>query len=494
MQTTETTGRVVIDDAVVTLDDLKGKTLDGSIGASGTLDFSGNAPRFDLKLRLRDVDVTKAPPSWQLGEVGATGRLSGNLGLKVALPSSGPDLTGTVGRAVIENGSFHGIPIKSLSLGMKAEGNDLQYATMPEGSVDRKNLDLPDAPSSPPMSIAGASQSVPRYRIELWEPVLAALPLLELASNRRGVLGWTAYAVSELVSYQVKHATGPDGGIRLPRTISTHIELEDVDLVTILEKARKFGIEIPVPIAGRLSIKASATIPLGSLRDLKGYVFRGDATLKGASIDHVDLGLVTAHLEFVDGVLDLSDFRGQLVDKPSGDDKNPPRPTLVPPSIGALPPGAFRGRLRAMISPRGKASASLEGDHLPLGELFAPVLPVPTPLSGELTLKVDASGDLGKLADARSWVLDGRLESRRIKYLQAVLDEIATDVHLKAGQIELADFAAKLSGRPLKANGGLDLAAPHRFRREALGRRLGDRRDPGICARIAPPCPGFGQG
>src|SRR6185312_6926194 len=148
---------------------------------------------------------------------------------------------------------------------------------------------------------------------------------------------------------------GKGGGLRLPRTISTKIELADVDLSTILEKARKFGIVIPVPIAGRFSLKATATIPLDSLRDLKGYVFRGDATLTGASIDHVDLGLLSAHLEFVDGVLDLSDIRGQLVEKPSGNAKNPPKPTAAPPAVGPLPPGAFRGRLHASISPRGDA-------------------------------------------------------------------------------------------------------------------------------------------
>ena len=121
LESTDTTAHVVIDDAVVKIDDLKGKALGGSIAARGTLDFSGKVPRFDLDLRLRDVDVTKAPPSWQLGEVDATGRLSGRVDLNVALEPSGPDLTGTAGRAVIENGSFQGIPVKSLSLGMKGQ-------------------------------------------------------------------------------------------------------------------------------------------------------------------------------------------------------------------------------------------------------------------------------------------------------------------------------------------------------------------------------------
>ena len=464
VESSDTTGHIVIDDALVNVEELKGKTLDGTITARGKLDFGQKVPRFDLDLRLRDIDVTKAPPSWQLGEVGATGRLSGNIDLKVGLAPSGPDLTGTVGRAVIENGSFQGIPIKSLALGVKADGNDLQYATMPEGSVDHKSLETaPIAPLTtarvePPPKSAAAGPSV-----EIWEPILAALPLIRLASNNQGIIGWTAFAVSEAVEFQLKHHSNRDGGLRLPKTISTQIELSDVDLATIVQKAEKFGIKIPVPIAGRFSLKATATIPLGSLRDLKGYAFKGDATLKGASIDHIDLGQVSAHVDLVDGMLDLSDFRGQFVDKPSGDGKNPPKPTTLPPVSGPLPAGAFRARLHASISPKGPATAKFEGDHLPLGELFAPFLPVPTPLSGELTLRMEAKADVANLDDSKSWYLEGRIDSRRIKYQDAVLDEIVSDVHLKGGHFEVSDLAAKLSGRPFTARGGIDVAAPFRY-------------------------------
>ena len=463
IESTDTTGRVAIDDALVKLDDLRGKAIDGSIAANGTLDFGEKVPRFDLALRLRGVDVAKAPPSWQLGEVGATGRLSGRVDLKVALAPVGPDLTGTTGRAVIEDGSLQGIPIKSLSLGLKADGNDLQYETLPQGSVDKDHLEQP----TPALAVAeGAGSEKPPARsdrVEIWEPVLAALPLLELASHDRGVIGWTAYAIKEIVALQVKNTSKHQGAFGLPKTISTRIELEDVDLAIILAKAKKFGIEVPVPVAGLFSIKASATIPLGSLKDLKAYAFKGDASLKAASIDHVDLGLVTAHLELADGVLELSDFRGQLVDRPEGDEKNPPKPTTLPPVAGPLPPGGFRGRVRAVISPRGPATAKLEGDHLPLGELLAPVLPHPSPLSGELTLLVEAKGDLAHLDDPKTWSVDGHAESRRIKYLDAVLDEVVTTVDVKQGWLDVTDFVAKLQGKPLKAKGGLELAPPYRY-------------------------------
>ena len=132
------------------------------------------------------------------------------------------------------------------------------------------------------------------------------------------------------------------GGIRLPKSITTQIELEDVDLKTLVDRASGMGIHIPVPVAGRLSLKATATIPLGNLRDIKDYTFRGDATLTAASIAGVDLGHVQARLALDKGVLDLTDFRGQLVDLPDGGVKGRrPEATAPVPAQGPLPPGGF---------------------------------------------------------------------------------------------------------------------------------------------------------
>ena len=296
------------------------------------------------------------------------------------------------------------------------------------------------------------------------DSVLAALPVLDLLSHQQGLFGWAAFFAKQALAFEIRHAARREkGGFRLPRTITTKIELEDVDLTTIVEKVKKFGIVLPFPVAGRFSINATATIPLGALRDIQSYAFKGDATLRGASIDHVDLGLVTAHLELADGVLELSDFRGQFVDKPSGSVNNPPKPTGDVPSAGPLPLGGFRGNLRASISPLGAASARFEGNQLPLGEIFAPVLPHPSPLSGEVTLVVDASADLGKVSDPKTWSLRGQVDSRRIKYLDAMLDEVASKVVVKEGRVEVTELAARLLGKPLKATAHVEIAAPHKY-------------------------------
>ena len=71
--------------------------------------------------------MADVPPSWQLGEAGITGLLTGKAKLHVVLSPAGADLSGSTGEAVIEGGAIQGIPVKSLRLVMHAEGDDLQF-------------------------------------------------------------------------------------------------------------------------------------------------------------------------------------------------------------------------------------------------------------------------------------------------------------------------------------------------------------------------------
>ncbi len=480
VETTDTTGEITIDDAKVQVNHLRGKAVNGTLSAAGTLDFSQNPPDLSVDLRLRGIDVTKAPAAWQLGELGATGTLTGKVDLRALLDPDGIDLTGTSGRAVIEDGSFQGIPIKALSVNMKANGKDLQFETLPENQkVDKTALEtaptVPNVPRRPvaandrekrPKNPGGKPESAKESSPldSFVEPLLSAIPLIRIITGDEGFLGFASFAVSELVEHRTNAKTTPPGSkLRLPKTITTRIELEDVDLKTILDKAAKFGIKLDFPISGRFSVKATTTIPLGSLRDLKGYAVHGDASLSKASIANVDLGELAAHLDVEDGVVNLSDFRGVLVDRPNGEIASRRQAVAAPPRTGELPSGGFRANLRAEISPRGMATAKIEGKRLPLGELFAPVLPVPTPLSGDLTIHVDAGVNLASLANPKAYRLEGNFESRRIAYQGAMLDRVASRFEIKDGHASIPEFAAQLAGKPLSARAGLDLAPPYAF-------------------------------
>jgi translocation and assembly module TamB len=421
------TGAIAIDGGLVRLQGVAGQAMGGRIRGEGTLDFRQSPAQFNLWLQLDQINVADAPKSWQLDEITSTGRLTGQAHLLIALAGQGADLTGSTGEAEVEGATSRGIPVKSLKLAMHASGTDLKYeggdgvlvTNRTERTAERNRVSEPVAPPERNRLFEPRSTGAPRT---------TSVPLF-----------------------------------RLPKTISTELELEDVDLTQILGRVEAMGVRLPLPAAGRLSLKVRATIPLGALKDLKQYAFHGEATLKAASIAGVDLGHVTARLDFEEGVLTLSQLTGRLVDLPDGGLTHRPAPTAPVPSQGALPPGGFRAQLRAELSPPGTLSASIEGQSLPIGELAAPVLPRPTPLSGLVTLQAEAEAAVNHLSDPRSWTVTGTFRSVRITYRETTLDHLATRFGVQEGRLSLMNLSAQLGGRPLKAQLLLDLKAPHDF-------------------------------
>ena len=503
---TDTTGTIAIDGGRVTVKDIKGKAIGGSVAAPrGTLDFTKPKPTFDVRLDLAGVKIAEAPPKWQLNEVGVTsGSLTGHADLKAVL-ADGVDLTGTTGEAVITGGTMQGFPVKSLTLALTAQGGDLQYEskadaaalgpigprrshdealTLSRGERGPELLSLPpgaDRGEGTPRNIRGPSPHPNLLPGGEGTGLLPLPPGEDRGGGHRGMpmteLTKVARVTPALIALQNPQApkakagvkVGVDepakkGGLRLPKSISTQIELEDVDLKSLVQKAGAMGIHVPVAVAGKLSLKAKATIPLGNLRDIKDYTFRGAATLNAASIAGVDLGHVQAKLDLDKGVLDLTDFRGQLVDLPDGGVQGRhPEATPPVPAEGPLPPGGFRGRLHAELSPPGHATAKFEAVALPAGELAAPYLPKPTPLTGHVSLDVDAAAEIATISDPKSWTASGHARSERITYQGTTLDAASTSFALKGGRVEIPDLAARLGGRPMAARLSADLAAPHSF-------------------------------
>jgi len=443
-----TTGRVIVEDTLVTFKDVSGEAIDGRVTANGSADFGKAPARFDLNLRLDRINVADAPKSWQLDEAGLTGRLSGDVRLLALLTPGGVDLSGTSGDAVVESGTIQGIPFKSLKLVMKASGNDLQYGT----SQGKTSAAVEDGSKTPqprrPDRSKAPGASLSPYQ---WLAGLAAIALQAPEAKKDAP--------------EAKNDAPRKPGVQLPKSIVTHLELEDVDIVQLVAKAKfLLGFPFPVPITGRLSLNADATIPLGKGSTIKDYQFHGDLKLTRTSIYNVDLGRVSARVDFADGAIDLTNLRGRLVDHPDGGPDNPP-PAEGPevPASGPLPPGAFRGTLHAAFSPPGKLTAKFDGNLLPLGELAAPALPRPTPLSGLATLTVRAEADLGAAGDPAAWTASGTVESQQMRYRGAALERVAGRFGLKGGRLDVPELTALLRGRPLKARAGIDLKPPRAF-------------------------------
>lgn len=405
---TRSTGSMALRDGVMRLQSVTGDALGGQITANGTLDFRAPISRFDIILNLQGIDVAGTPPKWELEKLGVTGRLRGDAHLKVAAGPERTDLTGTTGEAVVENATLQGIPIKSLKLNLKAQGQNLRYDSVAPKTASLTSLMIAlQAPSKP------------------------------------------------------KTTDGPV--LKLPKSISTQIELEDVELSQILAKGQAFGIPIVLPIAGKLSLKADATIPLRKLSSLRNYRFHGEAVLKEASIAGVDLGRVDATLDLKEGSLALTDFRGQFVERPAGSFRKPPPPTPPVPVVGPLPSGAFRGSVRAELAPKGPITATFSGHELPITELAAPFAPRPTPVSGRINLELHAKGAVDALRDAKAWNANGTIQGNDVRAHGATITDIRTTFNLDAGTLHLPELSAKLEGKPLDLSGTVALSAPQAF-------------------------------
>ena len=453
----KTTGTMTILDRVVTIEGAKGRALGGEIGASGTLDFAQVPPRFAIDLDLKGIDVGKTPKFWGLADAGIGGKLTGTAHLKIALTADGVDPTGTEGSGLVTEATLGGIDVKTLKLSMKAEGDEIKYE--PVQAAARGNLDQPRRREEREGENKENSSGISLL-------VLRGLRAFAVDSRTLACQALLTTAFLPQDPAEPAKPPKPKGGFVLPKTLTTEVEFEDADLVQFVAKARKLGIPLPFAASGKLSLKAKATIPLGTLTDVRAYAFHGEAKLKGASIAGVDLGAVVARLDLADGVLDLSDLRGRLVERPAGHVGDPP-PELEPaPKEGPMPPGGFRGKLRAELAPRGKITAHFEGNRLPLAELAAPALPHPTPLSGLASFRFDAQGDAANLGDPMAWTVSGDLDAVDVQYRGTTLERLASDFSLKGGRLAVPSLAATLQGRPLKASLAFDASPPYRFEGE----------------------------
>ncbi len=446
--TTQTTGTLRVDDAIVTLDQVRGQSLGGQVAANGTLDFSGPVPRIAIDVDLAKVDVVKTPKSWQLSEAAITGLLTGKVLLRALLEPTHVDLSGSSGQAIVENGTIQGIPVKSLRLAMHAQGSDLQYDTKSPDSASHR-------------------RTVPhgRTRMRLSHPGGASKPrVIPIAFASEAVDPAPPSSPKENPSSKPAEPEAK-GGFHLPKSITTQIELEDVDIHQLLVKAQYFtGVPLPLPISGKFSLKADATIPLGALKNIKAYSFHGDLTLNAASIAKTDFGRLMARVDLADGVLELKKLRGLLVDRPDGGPDNPPAASTVDiPIQGPLPPGGFRCDLRAEVEPLGRLTGKLEGVQLPLGEIVAPVLPRPTPVGGLVSLQLDAATSLRDVTEPKAWTVSGHAESSHLTYTNAALDSVNFDFGLKDAHLSIPRIEARLDKHPLNGKLELGIAEPYPF-------------------------------
>ncbi len=125
LKTTDTGGKVVVEDGLVTLTDLHGQSADGDIQTSGDLDFRHAPEALKFKVAVERVRVERLPRRWfpeRFLAFRPKGRLSGTADLQVKISEGGAYTTGE-GHGVIREAFLMNAPaLKPISLRLHAEG------------------------------------------------------------------------------------------------------------------------------------------------------------------------------------------------------------------------------------------------------------------------------------------------------------------------------------------------------------------------------------
>lgn len=243
-----------------------------------------------------------------------------------------------------------------------------------------------------------------------------------------------------------------------PTTFEANIALRDIDLGELLNR---LNLKIPYTFAGKVTVKASVVVPLAKAGNTKNYRVNGSVTSPAFTFQGFTVRDLSATVKYDDGVLKLTSLRATM---PAAGDK----PTDKPRTLS--------GTATAEIEPRGKLTAALELDRVPLAELRK-AMPGDLPdVAGAVSGTGEFAAPFDQLADPATWTATGTLRSDDLSLFGRAVRDAVVGVKIANGTATLADTKFTVEGIPAAVDGTLALAAPFGYaaRVRTAGTQVGE--------------------
>jgi hypothetical protein len=123
----QASGKVVIEDKIVRLSEVKGKTALGEIWTDADLNYQNEIARLNFDIRVQRLLLSKLPKSWKLPSQ-VDGRLSGTAKLVVAVVDGKSQPNGD-GQGVVSEGRLGGLPVvRPIHIRMYADGKKFHFS------------------------------------------------------------------------------------------------------------------------------------------------------------------------------------------------------------------------------------------------------------------------------------------------------------------------------------------------------------------------------
>lgn len=425
LASTDTTGSAIIENAVVRLEDVRGKSAGGSIEASGKLDFNPAPWRFELDAAVAGVDLQKFTQGWSMSEEvrQLSGRLTGSAKLRL-----------NVGDRLEVRGSGQGRVEEARVFGdWKTEGPVLLRLSTDRGGP-KLSTDANQSPQAPaPARPGGAASGPPSFR---------GVPREVLRQFQ-----------------QVQQPTPPKPPPK-PLYLDLQINLADVPLEQVFERIK---MPMPFPMEGRASLKAKLSVPVNAPGETAAYKLDG-----------------TLALQF----LRLGDYRLEKVETAVNMDKGVLRFDRL---TAEVPVGTARGRVEGSIAfevaPARDLTATLKLSDMPLDLIARAVPALQGAIAGAASGEINLRAPISHVGDISKWIVDASVRVPRATVFGLALSDLTADAALRNGTITLSRASGKMAGVGLKADGTLQLKDkyPYRFTVRGDDLALAD------VARLAPP-------
>ncbi len=431
-------GSVVIEDEVVRLRNVQGRAADGDIHLNGDLDFAHEPNKLNFAVRVQNLVVKDLPKTWELPPQ-IEGRLTGQANLQITLVDGHPQTSGT-GEGVVNDARIAGQPAEPIQLKLQAAGSGYRFASTRPLPAARPGAVVlvasalavpPDAPPAP----QGQDTFLPSRAVN-W-----------LMSGTMSGLQKLVQTGQQVMSYFQERPSAPKPG-QPPRALEANLAMNNVNLEQFI---KGLGVKLPFPVTGRLTFRVHAAIPIDTPRDLKTYRLDGSANLPQLTISGLELANVAARVTFLNGVLRLEEFRG---DVPQG-------PITAP---GTPAAGSFDGTALLQLAPEGDLTAKLTLQSIPVGRVLSLLPGEAQRARGQVSGTFEFRSAAAKLRDVTAWRASGSLSTKRVQAFGWALENTSTDFLLKRGFLALTKVQGTLEGTAVSATGTLGLTEPFRLR------------------------------
>ncbi|VTS07000.1 AsmA-like C-terminal region-containing protein [Tuwongella immobilis] len=402
----DTQGDVVIDDAVVSLKGMTGKTASGEIRADGVLNFRDEPNVLKLRVSANGLEVRQLPEAWGLPK-NLSGQLKGSTDeLTLKLAPGKPMETSGSGVGIIENAMLGKIPVKRAEMRLRSSGRGFRFDSGAPAADSSNASPTSTSPLDPALLSLAVTmlQGPPPPRPQVAPPAPGAKP-------------------------------------NAPSYLTLNLALEDV---LIPELLKELQLKVPFAINGKLTVTVRADIPTETSDDLKTYRLVGRVSVPDLILENMRVKNLQARVVYRDGAVTLEPLSAE-----------------VPVADGG-PAGKIRGTASMSLLPAGPLQAKLDIENLPAAQLVGLVPNLGRDAGGTLNGKLSLTAPSDLLSDPTRWTARAEVTAPKLRAAGYNGEGLAIVANLGGGKVTFEKFAGKVEGSPItgKAEVTLDGGFP----------------------------------